>query len=109
MAFVDLSSSDDHAHVMDQFTVDMMNIRSVAHCIEIETSLVREGLVVPGVSHIPEGSVRASGASPGVTSMLVTAEDTGYVWSKTLDHTLPQAANIQKEIASGIAESASAD
>jgi len=107
--FTDLSTGNEHAKTADQFTADLLRTLAATDDIEIETTLVSADSVTTGVSHVLKGSVRASGDRLRITAMLVSTENNLHVWSRTFDRTLSQAANIQAEIAAGVAESVSSN
>ena len=59
-------------------------------------------LLILGVGHILEGSVRRSGSKVRITAQLVQVDDGFHVWSDTYDRELTDIFAIQDEIAAAI-------
>ncbi len=116
LPFADLSESKDQGWFGDGLTEEILN--SLAHINGLQVTSRTSSFAFKdknlriqtiadslGVNYIVEGSVRKSGDGLRITAQLIRAKDGFHVWSNTYDRESKDIFDLQKEIASKIAES----
>lgn len=114
LPFDDLSSGQDQAHFSDGVSEEIINRLSKTRSLRVISrkssfSFRGESASIPeiarklDVTHVLEGSVRASGDRVRITARLVEAAGNSQVWSKTYDLELGDVFAVQDQIADGVA------
>jgi TolB-like protein/DNA-binding winged helix-turn-helix (wHTH) protein/Tfp pilus assembly protein PilF len=114
LPFDDLSSGQDQAHFSDGVSEEIINRLSKTRSLRVISrrssfSFRDESASIPeiarklDVTHVLEGSVRASGDRVRITARLVEAAGNSQVWSKTYDLELGDLFAVQDQIADGVA------
>lgn len=115
LPFVDLSEQKDQGWFGDGLTEEILN--SLAHVKglnvisrtssfafknkNLRVQVIADSL---GVNYIVEGSIRKSGNGLRITAQLIRAKDGFHIWSNTYDRAATDIFELQKEIATKIAE-----
>ncbi len=116
LPFADMSETKDQGWFGDGLTEEILN--SLAHINGLRVTSRTSSFAFKdknlriqtiadslGVNYIVEGSVRKSGDGLRITAQLIRAKDDFHVWSNTYDRQAKDILDLQKEIASKIAES----
>lgn len=116
LPFADLSETKDQGWFGDGLTEEILN--SLAHINGLRVTSRTSSFAFKdknlriqtiadslGVNYVVEGSVRKSGDGLRITAQLIRAKDGFHIWSNTYDRKSKDIFNLQKEIASKIAES----
>ena len=116
LPFADLSEARDQGWFGDGLTEEILN--SLAHINGLQVTSRTSSFAFKdknlriqtiadslGVNYVVEGSVRKSGDGLRITAQLIRAKDGFHVWSNTYDRESKDIFDLQKEIASKIAES----
>jgi TolB-like protein len=116
LPFVDLSEQKDQGWFGDGLTEEILN--SLAHVKGLSVSSRTSSFAFKnknlriqdiadslGVNYIVEGSIRKSDNGLRITAQLIRASDGFHVWSNTYDRDAKDIFELQKEIATKIAES----
>ncbi|MBL7851819.1 MAG: hypothetical protein JNN04_13025 [Cyclobacteriaceae bacterium] len=116
LPFADLSETKDQGWFGDGLTEEILN--SLAHINGLQVTSRTSSFAFKdknlriqtiadslGVNYVVEGSVRKSGDGLRITAQLIRAKDGFHVWSNTYDRKSKDIFDLQKEIASKIAES----
>jgi TolB-like protein len=116
LPFVDLSEQKDQGWFGDGLTEEILN--SLAHIKGLNVTSRTSSFAFKnknlriqdiadslGVNYIVEGSIRKSDNGLRITAQLIRASDGFHVWSNTYDRDAKDIFELQKEIATKIAES----
>ena len=116
LPFVDLSEQKDQGWFGDGLTEEILN--SLAHVKGLNVTSRTSSFAFKnknlriqdiadslGVNYIVEGSIRKSENGLRITAQLIRASDGFHVWSNTYDRDAKAIFDLQKEIATKIAES----
>ncbi len=116
LPFADMSETKDQGWFGDGLTEEILN--SLAHINGLRVTSRTSSFAFKdknlriqsiadslGVNYIVEGSVRKSGDGLRITAQLIRAKDGFHIWSNTYDRKSKDIFDLQKEIASKIAES----
>jgi TolB-like protein len=116
LPFVDLSEQKDQGWFGDGLTEEILN--SLAHVKGLNVSSRTSSFAFKnknlriqdiadslGVNYVVEGSIRKSENGLRITAQLIRATDGFHVWSNTYDRDAKDIFELQKEIATKIAES----
>jgi TolB-like protein/DNA-binding winged helix-turn-helix (wHTH) protein len=112
LRFADMSSAGDQSYLADGFSEEIMHwlaqsqsLRVIARVSSFAVAGQPAATIARklGVSHILEGSVRKEANSIRVTVQLVDAATSSHIWSKTYDRDLDHILDVQREIASAVA------
>ena len=116
LPFVDLSEQKDQGWFGDGLTEEILNSLSHVKGLNVisrtssfafknknlRIQVIADSL---GVNYVVEGSVRKSDNGLRITAQLIRAKDGFHIWSNTYDREAKDIFDLQKEIATKIAES----
>lgn len=116
LPFADLSEAQDQSWFGDGLTEEILN--SLAHINGLHVTSRTSSFAFKGknlriqtiadslgVNYVVEGSIRKAGDGLRITAQLIRAKDGFHIWSNTFDRKSKDIFDLQREIASRIAES----
>ena len=114
LPFLDLSEKHDQEYFADGIADELLDLltqvpglRVIGRTSSFQFKGKNEDLRTVGrtlgVSHVVEGSVRRYGDQVRITAQLVRSVDGAHEWSGTYDRYVPNALQVQKEIATSVA------